>query len=507
MRPGLRPSVHGAGLLFAAALLSAGCEQGRLREGGELSQTPLVQPAAMRGLVTARGLESLYRTATPEGIEVHAEVMKLAHPTLELSLGPIDETLPIERWSVITATPRMNVRATIARPAFAVALRLHDGVSFQICRFGLTLTNTVIDGSVEIRSTDDGPILDIAAPAIVEVDQVQVRVIGSCPLGLDATLGDDSTLRGAIEAYVFDALIASAERAFAASPLDMMGLIRRRAELARVSPYDNRRGHVLLIGRLSETEPSTISNQGLEVSLDLALSPQRAGCAPPVGLAVPDTRPASSLVATSLNQFGADVGLALSVSAIERLAQSMTLAGFMCQGFDDGKRDEESREAIAVDRLRLEDIGLGGLSLGPWARVVLGATDLPTAEMRPERGDVLLRLPGFTVDLYGELLGVPVRLASTRSTVELGLRPRAAGAGLIGFDVETLQARDVRLSSDWFAAEPASEDGLNWTRRLLLMTLQDRLILPLPIEPGTPLTLVGSQIRSSDVVLMMRFAP
>lgn len=494
-------------LLLGTALAIMGCDEARLRDGGELTQTPVVQPASMRALVTAKGLESLYQTATPTGLTVHAEVLAHSASGYDLVVGPLEQTVQVERWGVTTGPGSMNVRAVLQRPSLTLALRIHDGISTQICRFGFTLDNAIIEARVEMISSDEGPVLGVSEEATIEVERVQVRRVGSCPLELGEPLGEDSNLGELLEDYVLTALLRSAEDAFAASPLDMMGLIRRRVELARVSPFESRRGHILVIGQLSESESSEVSTQGLEVSLDMALSARRAGCAPPVGLDIPDTRAASRVTAASLNQFGADVGFALSVPLLERLAQSMASAGFMCQGFDDGRRDEESREVMDIDSLRLGDIGLGGLSLGPWARLVLGTAELPTVQTRPERNDVQLRLPGFTIELYGEIFGVPVRLAEVKTTVDFGVRPRAGAAGLIGFEIESVQVREVELVSDWLVDYPANSDLLNWTRRLLLMTLRDRLVLPLPIDPGTPLTLVGSQIRSTDVVLLMKFAP
>ncbi|MFU8802535.1 MAG: hypothetical protein ACNA8W_01885 [Bradymonadaceae bacterium] len=486
-------------------LMMSGCEQARFREGGGLTQTPVNQPVAMRALVTPKGLESLYRTATPKGLWVQAEVTSLEHEELELKLGPLEQAVHVERWSVVTEIPTMQVRASLQQPTLTMALRIHDGISHQICRFSAQMDNAAIDATVSIAHPAEGPSLGVSDKATIEFDALRVRKVGSCPIDLDLEIEEGLTLTEIIEGYVSDALVRSAEEAFAASPLDMMGLIRRRVELSRLSSFESRRGQVLFIGKLSEEEPMDVSTHGLEVNLDLAMSPRRAGCAPPVSLGVPDTRPAGPLSATILNQFGADVGMALSVPVLQRLAQAMTAAGFMCHGFDDPRRDEESREVVPLDSLRLDDIGVTGIPFGPWGRTMISAGALPTVQTRPERNDVQLRLESLIVDVYGELFGVPVRLARVQATADFGLRAKEDEVGMIAFEIESVQIRDVSLRSDWLETRPREADLMNWTRRLLIMTLQDRLVMPLPIDPGTPLTLVGSQIRSTDVVLMMRF--
>ncbi|MBA2662120.1 MAG: hypothetical protein H0U74_07465 [Bradymonadaceae bacterium] len=490
-----------------AAFATAGCDEIRFREGGGLTQAPVMQTDALRVLVTPRGLESLYRTSSPAGFGLDNEPLWIDDATRRLRFGPLEQDLAIERWAVTPLGEAMIASLVLIKPTIYVPVRVQDNISVQICRFAVTMDAVDIRATINVATTSEGVTLGGASHTEVEISGVKTRPIGPC-VPLD---GERWTLEESLDdlllEYVEEGLTHSANAAFRDSPLDTLGLIRRRVELSRVSAFENRRGNILVIGQMAATDPIGLSSRGLEAGLDMAISQRRAGCAPAVGLDAPNVGATAPIPVALLEQFTADVGLAIATPLLERTAQAATSAGFICRGLEDPRPADENREVIPGDSLRLEDIGLAHVPIGPWARLLTSPGSLPRLKTRPDRNDILLSWENLTVDLYAEVYGVLVRIVSITTSVELGLRPRADLPGLIGFDVDTVEVQNVQLSSPWLADAPDDNDRNRWARRLLFLALDGQFSLPLPLDPGTPLRVVGSQVRADDLVLMLRFTP
>ena len=85
------------------------------------------------------------------------------------------------------------------------------------------------------------------------------------------------------------------------------------------------------------------------------------------------------------------------------------------------------------------------------------------------------------------------------------LRPRSGGEGVLRFDISSITVEEAELW-DWLDRATSGPHVRQWSRRLLLLTLEDALALPLPLAPGAPLELVGTQVRADDVVLLTRLS-
>lgn len=500
-------------VIVCLGTLGTGCDEIRFRERDGFTQAPVMQPTALRMQVSWTGLESMYRNSSPQGFSIQGAPLEITEPAREIRLGPLEQHLPIEHWTVMPQVDNGDFSASVSmklsRPRVYVPIRVQTAHAVQICRFEVSFETLSIRANVSIEHTAEGPVLGIGQSpedaAEVVASETNMRTIGPCTSLHDQSWIHPEPLGTLLQNYVETTLLNSAEAAFRASPLDTLGLIRRRVELSRISAFENRRGALLVSGKLADSQGLAFHEQGLDAQLDVALGQQRAGCAPALGLDAAPLHPAGTISAGLLAQFQADVGLAMSVPLLERLAHAATAAGFVCRGLEDPRPADENREVIPTDILRLQDLGLENLEIGPWAQIAIGPGSLPTLQARVDKNDLLLKWPRLTLDLYAEIHGVLVRLVNVQADIEMGLIPRADIPGMIGFEIDAVDVKNIQLESAWMAEQPTQQKALNWTRRLMFIALDGQISLPLPLDPTTQLRVVGTQIREDSLIVLLRF--
>lgn len=500
-------------VLFLCAMAGGGCDEIRLRERDGFTQTPVPQPSAMRMQVSWSGLESMYRSSSSQGFGVRREATKIQEATREIRVGPVEQYLSIEDWTVMPEVDSgsflASVSMRVSRPKIFVPVRVQTTHSVQICRFEVGFEKLSIRANVGIETTPEGPVMSTGPSAQdaaqVNTTGINIRAIGGCTSLEGSGWYQSQPLNTLLQTYVEDAFSESAAAAFHSSPLDTLGLIRRRVELSRVSAFENRRGALLVSGNLATVQGLEFQEQGLAARLDVALGQKRAGCAPSSGLSVSTQEPAGAVNAGQMAQFQADVGLAIATTMLERLAQGATAAGFSCRGLEDPRPADENREVIPADTLRLQDVGLGSLEIGPWARIAIVPGALPELVTRVDKNDLLMSWNNLTLDLYAEVFGVLLRIVRVTADVEMGLIPRADVPGMIGFEIDTVAVNNVQIESAWISETLDEQKSMNWVRRLMFIALDGQLSLPLPLNPGTQLKVVGTQIRAKDLVLFLRF--
>jgi hypothetical protein len=216
---------------------------------------------------------------------------------------------------------------------------------------------------------------------------------------------------------------------------------------------------------------------------------------------MPPGRPAGSLQAADLEETGADMGLALAGSLLERLGRASATAGFLCRGLEGARGGDDNRQ-IARHEARLADIGLEAVPVNGPFETVISPGKLPDATLQPAPQSLRLAWESLTIELYGEVAGARVRLLNLTASADFVLRPTSRRADALDFALTTITVGDVGFSSPWSSQPPRPEQLGPWTRRLLFLVLEDAFQLPLPVRPAAPLDLVGSRVRSDDLLLL-----
>ena len=489
-----------AGLLCLVALASAGCDDARFREGTRTAKPPVFQTQTMRTRVSEAGLQRLFRVVYPDGVLLdHDGVPK---GELDARLGPVSEQVAVEQWKVDARSDELEVELTARQLSMTVPVRVEERVGMRICSHVVEADQVRVVALASLAGGDDGPSLSVTQPPTVELSNPRVSRLGECPPLDEIDMQSPSAVDDAIIGYLEEAWAVSARQAVELTPLAGFGLVvDTEAAVERLSAFANRRGQLLVASRVSPQADPGLSDDGLSVDLDLSLHAQRASCAPATTASPPADGPAGPVPAAELDQIGAEVGITLGTSLLARLAQTSMLAGFGCRGLETGLI-ERSDNRLSTDDLLLEDVGLDQLPVGAWAEPVLAPTQLPRVETSAATGNIELIWDGLLVDLYADIHDVPVRLLRLDSNITLTLRPRES-AERIDLVVESVYVAEASLQSKWVHEQPFDTDLLRWSRRVLLLVLEDAISLPLPLEAGTPLELVASQVRADDLLLLL----
>ncbi|MFW6058432.1 MAG: hypothetical protein ACOC9W_06210 [Persicimonas sp.] len=474
-----------------------GCDEARYRAEVGSSPPTDMHERSLRSVINARGLEALYRIEHPQGVALEAAEASVDAFGFEMTLGPVSERLTVERWTVTPGGEWLDVGFAARDVSVVIAARVGEGSQAQICRYAVDVDEVEATDAVSISEDDGKPtVVPTDEPDVVLHNPIVTR-IGSCqPLD---DLGDDAAVEQLFVDYLYTALTRSAREAMQLSPIDSLGLIYGGAALERVSSYENRRGELQIATQINEDDGARMSARALHIDLDLALSGQRASCAPPLGATPPDPSAAHPIAASVLESSGADLGLSIASSALIRLAQSSALSGFACRGLESATLDGGGSN-LAADQVFFDQIGLDHLPLGPWVEPVLSPGGLPRLQTGSDHV-LTMHWPDLSIDFYADIQGVPTRIAQLTTSVDLRLRPIARTTH-IDLAIDAVSISDASIQSQWLAEPPTDTDLVRWSERVLLMVLEDALTLPLPLEPGAPLHLSDAQIRNDDVLLL-----
>lgn len=485
---------------IALALVSLSCDEAQIRSS--TSTQPLVfQESGLRFLVTPSGLETLYGRARPEGFIVSAERREVwREEGIVIEAGPIEQVLTPSEFVTTPTDGAVETTTEFDSLELLVALRVRRGADVRICRKGVSTDSASVNAAAELVEGDSGPTFAVTRTPVLADDDWAIRDIGACSQG-ELPIAFD--LESALVTYARDAMVLSTVEALETSPLDTLGVVLDRIEVRRISAFEPNRGTALLEGRLPE-DGAEVTPMGLTARLDTALDVERAGCAPPVDLPPSQFLSAAPIDPSALSGTDADVAFAIGGNVLNRSAHVTALGGFACRGFEDVSADDGNGELIPTDELLLEELGLEDLPLGERSRVVFRPGSLPELTLRPERGDLLLDWDEVTIDIYSELFGVPTRIATLETSVQATLRPRAGEPGFVGFAVETIDVLEVSLDSD-LAVEPEAQVVESWTRRTLLIALEDLFNFPLPVRPDSQIEVVRTEVRSDDLLVIGRF--
>jgi hypothetical protein len=481
-------------LIFLAA---TACQDVSIGVGG--TQAPIPQPDAIRIHVTPDGLTHLYDVASEEGFFLSAPPQTISSLGQTWELGPVVANLPVLSRSSNYIDDSLRISTLFGGLRITVPIRVRTANDVEICRFQVRFVSAVLDADI---SLEDGSLGSESAPLVTLGDAVITRV-GACSIDASFRDSDAVTLSTRLTEYLEEGLVSSTIEAMFMRPLDTIGVITDAASLRRVSVFEHRRGSIGVI--IDESTPAILSADGFEASLNLGLLAQRAPCAPPVESNPTDTVATQSILSSKIATSGADLGMAISGSSLQRLAESLTLGGFVCRGLEDARRPEENAELFATDDLVLDDLELGWVPVGPWIRAVSAPGSLPTLTLRPATNDVVLSWTDFSIDLYGEVQGTLVRLLRLTTSAHATLRPQIGADQSLPLKIDALTIDAASITSDWLRDELSSEVVLPWARRSVLLILENQFEFPLPLITSRTVNVKDVEVRQNDVVLYLKF--
>lgn len=473
------------------------CQDVSVGVGG--TQAPVPQADAVRIQVTPAGLTRLYDVSSADGFFLSTPPKSIQSIEQSWELGPVEATLPVASRDGTYIDDSIRISTVFGTLNITVPVRVRTANDLEICRFQARFTTGKLDAQISLQ---DGELGSSSAPVVTLEDAVITRV-GAC--SIEATQRDNSgiTLSKHLVDYLQDGLVASTEDAMVMRPLDTIGLLADTASLRRVSVFEHRRGSIGVV--VKDSTPAVLSEDGFEASLDLGLLAQRAPCAPPVEANAAQTVATRKILPSKIMSAGADLGLAFSSSSLQRLAESLTLSGFVCRGLEDARRPEENSELFATDDVVLEDLGLGWVPVGPWIRAVSAPGSLPTLTLRPTTNDVVLSWDELSLDLYGEVQGTVVKLVRLRTSAHATLRPQIGANNSLPLKIDALTITEASMTSDWLRTELAPEVILPWARRSVLLFLENQFEFPLPLLTPHTVTVEDVEVRQNDVVLYLKF--
>ena len=483
-----------------------GCDDADFQEGTSLPQTPVLQDTAARSRVSLEGLESLYELRWASGVPVEFDRRDVDTEFESTSLGPLDSTVDVTRWAVGTTTNRVRLTAEADNFEVIVPIRIDEGFGTRICRMRVAADQMEASVPITTRAatepdaTHPESLTSMGAPAVTYTNR-RTELIGSCP-PLESSQALDGDLDADVLAYVDDATVALAERMTDITPSAELGLLDNDVELDHLTAYENRRGSLSIFSAPTK-DSSGLNEAGYTLDLDMAVDSSRAGCAPPEQFDLPEAVPAAPVPLSTMQAANAEVALALSTRTLAGLAKNGVRAGFACTGLEDAPLSESSAGAVSTDDLDLDRVGLGGLDVGSVAVPVISPVNIPTVSNDPSTGVVELSWSDLGIDIYAQVRGVPVRILQLNATFDFTLQPTQSRGAALSLQIGSIEVSSARVRSQW-SGDAELDDPAQWARRLILLLFENRLQLPLPVEPGAPLELMSTQVRTNDLLLLLR---
>jgi hypothetical protein len=493
-----------AAALSALATLGA-CDEVLTRAGGVASSTPL-QQRAMRALLTPRGVQALMRAElATDGLAVDAAARTVG----ALQLGPIAQDITVQDLGVGAREDALDLSLDFGDAALLVPVRVGAGAQTRICRWRVQLDEAAASMTLELDPDSPARALRTRDTPAVTSSAARAEAVGACDLGPEAAGRAD--LEGALLDYADESLAQAARDFGARSLLDDLGALRSTLTLERLSPLDTRAGSVRVSGALSQDEPARLFDQGASFDLAYAIDvPEPAPCAPiPTSLARPLDGVLAPLDGALLTESEADGALLVSAPLLANAARLGVRAGLSCQGLAGlGQARFASPDAIPLDELFLDQLGVDTSIMGSRALILLSPGALPDLRLEPDVGTLRVIWRALHVDLYVEVFGAPVRALRLVSDVTFDFKPRAGSAGALRLDVDAVEVLSPELETEWLAARPDPDALLAWATPFMARQVFGAGIeLPLPLGPGARTSrVVRAIVRDNDLALLVRFA-
>lgn len=479
-------------ILFALVLV--GCQDVTI---GGATQTPTTQPMAARLQISPHGIMRLYDVEAPDGFSLAAPLNVIQAPKAQWELGPIETHIPVASRSGSVANAVFKMSLSFSSFSVTVPVRVRSDDDLQVCRFEVQIPNAALNSSLKLLNPSDVPELDIDGSPTTSLGISTIQQIGSCPINVDSVDQSNNNLKTVLNNYINFAFETSTEQNSSSKPFEVLGVLTQTVALQKVSVFTHRRGG---FGVAQRADGVAIDDDGLQATLAVGLLAQRAACAPPVEVNSPTQAMTQPIDAVAITNANADLGLAISKITLQQMAETLTLGGFACRGFEDARRPEENTELFAADDIALDAIDLGYLTVGPYIQVVSAPGSLPTLTLRPQTNDIVLGWEDLVMDVYGEIRGMPVRLLRLVSSGNATLRPQVGGLNQLPLTIDALHVTQATISSEWFISPPSDDVVWPWARRAILLFLADQFVFPLPFATTHALRVRNVTVRADDIV-------
>lgn len=491
-------------LVVLVMSMQLACDDVTFIEGTTSPQSPILEDTSARSRLTTDGLESLYEIRWSSGLPIEFAHRAVNSEFERMTLGPLEDRINVTRWDVSVDDAGTVLQAEIEDFETVVPVRIEQGIGTRICRIRVTADR--VDARVPIGTrgefdpdpTDPSALGAMGSPTVTFTRR-NTQVIGSCP-PLEASTTLDGQLDADILAYVDDASTAFAELMAEMSPSREMGLFDSEVELGHVTPFDIRAGTLAIFSQPSQ-DSAHLGPSGYTIDFDMAVESSRARCAPPKTLNLSGASSPAPIPVSILESTRSDAAYALSIRTLSALAQNGVRAGLGCIGLEGGPISEN---AVSTDDLDLERVGLAQLQVGSLAAPVVSFGELPTVESVAGTNVIKITWMKFVIDIYAEVQGVPVRILHLTTDFEFTLQPALSRQGTLQLEIGSIDVTSADVTSRWHHEDAEVGDLEEWARRLIVLLFEDRLQLPLPVEPGAPLELVTTQVRDNDLLLLLR---
>lgn len=503
-----RKSVMLSGVLLWVLL--CGCEQVEVRldhEGAPPSSEVKLQ-RGVRFFFSNQGLEGLWEESVSSGVTLSQNAESFEFNGLGLRLGPVEQALPVSRLS---AYPKQELTTMLVEmDAFQIIIpvRFEREQGTVICRWQLAVVDADIVADLAVIEDSTGYQLKPVSLPSTQFGSVRLDPVGSCPVDLTEGGGagelTEEELEGYLTNYGRDAIGTSVRQLFSRSLLELVGVQRGFVELSQPHKLAVKQGSFLSHGDLSEpiTSSLKLAPTGFTAEFDYAFEFEPAVCAPRVSLdALRQYQSEPPVVDPALlDEVNATLAISVSHGVIERVMQSMARGGFMCVGME---RPGTASQTVSMSELGPGELGIEETLFGGRANYAMYPGALPSVEFVQESDTIKVSFESFLMDFYSDLFGTSALMLHLEFGVELALKFVADQPGAMALRLDSVHVSRAEVSSEWLSELPEDDVLRQWVQRALVLVLGERIVLPSPLEGEVQLNLVGSRIRSEDVLLFL----
>lgn len=499
--------IHDARHLMAIAALGLslaqlGCDQVRTREieTSRASLSSKIWPMT----ISSRGLKRvLERRLKQDGGLALATQTQASQAITSASLGPISQRARVDQIELTQADESLNAVLSTRDLLVVVPVRVSSDQGVELCRWQLLAKEASLSSSWRAKASEPGRLEAPTMPQ-AQLTQQQLSPIGACASLSHVSAEARAALEAEIIIYGRRAVAQAAQTLLNVELAQELGLLTNGLEVTHQNNFPTRRGQLELAHEISRAATPTFDEQAaLKLHMDHGVQiTLPASCAPLSVL--PELR----IPALEPPQAAEDVALAIPIASAERLLHMASKAGFLCRGLD--ALGTPQAASIELQDVLLDALGIPTERLGASVYINLSAGGLPTLEPDTTNGTIIVNWPGLTVQLYGVLDGALAQLLEVTTLARFHVRPALSStAGQIDFNVETMEAEEIKLRSDWItgatngAPDLSADAQRSWTRRFLLLALGQKVSAPLPLKPTSALKLKAATIRDQALVLQL----
>lgn len=488
--------------VFAICFGLMSCDEVKLRDATP-TQTIPKSANALQATVTTKGLVGLIEQSLNDR-QMLIKTPQQDSPTEgvdDVQMGPIEQSVKIQEIGIEPSMDGFTTKLSLKDVLILVPTRQGQFEQTALCRWRVQISDLDITLNIGTDPNNTQALITQGNP-VTTINQARVDAIGGC--ALTTTLTETQKLedfKAALIAYAIGSVEASVTKLGQIKPLEQLGLIVGGLEITRQSDFSNRRGQLILAGDLAAG--IQLAEDQLKINMQYGTQVvSQAQCTPPIELGTMTLPEPQPIEAAQLNQFRADLGVSLPIVFVERLIQTLIKGGFMCRGLND--LGLPTQRSIAKQDVLYSEVGIDTSLLGEQTYLTFSPGALPTVKSIEQTGSLAIQWNDMTLELYANVLGSMALVAKVRTSARFLVKVDRATTSNLTLNIETLTVQNAILQSLWRGVQTNNDAVFLWTRRLLLIALGEGFQIPLPLRPGTPMQVLGTQLREQDIVLYLQ---